>query len=557
MVQAPLTNAAADRKGMLILNARAVCRVDRSALFAPSLMLIGLLVGHLKFHDYPLWAPEAVIVVIAIATIGVLLGLYPALLGPTNRRALVLGLILLLFLDLQFGSNAYIRNLLDDVHGLPGWLFFGLAFGVGFVAFLVIMSLREHIATIFVTGFGVFLLSTLVVPSPSISFGAQRFAQQTVTASTDPPVVHLILDGHLGIEGIPVDLAGGPDTKAALLQFYEKWGFHLYGGAYSPYLMTLNSVGNLMNGAASNKDLSYFEDDHNSHRGYRLAENRYFRMALQAKQSIRVFQSDYVDFCADAEVPVEFCFTYATSSINSLVRAELSAVAKARIILDTFLRRENITGKIYSALVSRSFYSSIAVPDVFTTLRKDILDNPLGSLFFAHLMLPHDPYVWDEQCQLRTDVGRWKSRRIDHTDLTTIGTAEYREYAYADYFDQIHCVMRLLDDLLTSIDDAGLLRDATVIIHGDHGSRIALRDPIIGYRDEATKTDYIDSFSTLFAIRSPDIETGYSSELQPLPNLIAEHLLAVPVPMDETTVYLRKSAKLEGLELMPVPMPGF
>ena len=107
------------------------------------------------------------------------------------------------------------------------------------------------------------------------------------------------------------------------------------------------------------------------------------------------------------------------------------------------------------------------------------------------------------------------------------------------------------------IDKAGLLRDATIIIHGDHGSRITLRDPIIAYRDQATKIDYVDSFSTLFAIRSPEIEPGYSSRLRPLPNLIAEHILRMPAPMDDQTVFLRNDSKLEGIDLMPVPMPNF
>jgi hypothetical protein len=111
--------------------------------------------------------------------------------------------------------------------------------------------------------------------------------------------------------------------------------------------------------------------------------------------------------------------------------------------------------------------------------------------------------------------------------------------------------------MLMTIDKAGLLQDATIIIHGDHGSRITLRDPIIANRNQATIIDYVDSFSTLFAIRSPELEPGYSSQLQPLPNLIAEHLFGIPAPMDKQTVYLRNDSKLEGLDLLSVPMPDF
>jgi hypothetical protein len=546
-----------NQKGNLDMPRQRDHRVDLFALFGPSLMLLGLMIGHLNFHAYPLLTPESLIVLIAFAAFGIILGLIPALLGPTNLRAFLLGMLLLFFLDLQFGWNVTFRNLFVVDHGLPWWAFFIFAFVAGTTAFWIILSMREHIATIIFTFFGVFFLGVLLIPGPSNKFGAEGAAESSEVSSNDPLIIYLILDSHQGIEGIPLDLPGGPETRETLLRFYEKWGFRTFGGAYSPYLMTLNSVAYSLNGAASDKDLLYIEHGQRIDRAYRLTENKYFRAVLKSKRKIRVFQSDYVDFCADAQAPVEYCFTYPTSSVHSLVGAKLAPLSKARIIIDSYLRRENVSGQLYEFVVTQWFHSSIAVPEIFNVLGDDIVANPRGNLFFGHLMLPHDPYVWDRQCQIRPNAASWTSRRPDHTDLTTIGTPEYRVRAYADYFDQVHCVVQLLDDMLMTIDKAGLLQDATIIIHGDHGSRITLRDPIIANRNQATIIDYVDSFSTLFAIRSPELEPGYSSQLQPLPNLIAEHLFRIPAPMDKQTVYLRNDSKLEGLDLLSVPMPDF
>jgi hypothetical protein len=541
----------------LVLNIQRDYSINLSALFSPSLMLMGLVIGHLNFHAYPLSTPEALIALMVVAGIGALLGLIPALLGPTNLRAFILGLLLFFFLDLQFGANTDIQDLFSADRGLPVWALFTIGIGGGFVAFLAILSMREHIATIFITVFGAFFLSALLIPVSSMEFGKEDMARSSGMSSDAPPVVHLVLDGHIGIEGIPLDLPGGSETKAALLRFYEKWGFRLYGGAYSPYLMTLNSLSSMLDGVVSDKDLVNVEVGQRFGGAKRLIENKYFRTILESSRNIRVFQSDYVDYCDYAKAAVEFCLTYPVSSINAVAGAEFAAVAKARIILDSFFRRKNISGKFYGSFVERSFYSSVAVRDVFDTLRDDILANPRGNLFFGHLMLPHDPYVWDRQCRIRPDSRQWMNRRPGHTDLTTLGTPEYRKKAYADYFDQVHCVVQLLDNIFTSMNEAGLLRDATVIVHGDHGSRITIRDPIIAYRDQATKSDYIDSFSTLFAIRTPELEPGYSPELQPLPNLFAEHIFKLPAPMDEQILYLRKNHKVEGIDLMPVPMPDF
>lgn len=536
-------------------------RINLSALFAPALMLTGLMIGHLKFHAYPLLAPEAMIVLVAIAGLGTLLGLFPALLGPTNLRAFILGLLLLVFLDIQIGSIVTLQIPFSIGRGLPWWAISAVAFVAGFVAFfavfLAILSMREHIAAIFAAVFGVFFLSALLIPSPSMKFGVDEVTQFTVQQSNEPPIVHIILDGHIGIEGIPLDLPGGPETKSALLQFYEKWGFRLYGRAYSPYLMTINSVGNLLNNIVSEKDLVNIEVGQRFGGAKRLIQNEYFRTVLESNRNIRVFQSDYLDYCDLAEAPVAYCYTYPVSSIYALLDAELTAAAKARIIFDSFFRRRSISVKLYELFVPRPFYSSVAVPEVFNALRNDILAHPRGNLYFGHLMLPHDPYVWDQQCRFRPDTRQWMNRRPDHLDLTTLGTPEYRKKAYTDYFDQVHCVVLLLDDLFTSMDRAGLLQDATVIIHGDHGSRISVSDPIIAYRDQATKSDYVDSFSTLFAIRSPLLEPGYSSELLSLPNLFAEHIFKLPAPMNDQILYLRKDSKLENKDLLPVPMPDF
>lgn len=50
---------------------------------------------------------------------------------------------------------------------------------------------------------------------------------------------------------------------------------------------------------------------------------------------------------------------------------------------------------------------------------------------------------------------------------------------------------------------------------------------------------------------------NWIEKLQPLPNLIAEHIFRIPAPMDEQTVYLRNGSKFEGLDLLSVPMPNF
>src|SRR5690606_30572625 len=63
-----------------------------------------------------------------------------------------------------------------------------------------------------------------------------------------------------------------------------------------------------------------------------------------------------------------------------------------------------------------------------------------------------------------------------------------------------------------------------VIVHGDHGSRIAALEPKAENVGRFSDDDLVSGYSTLFAVRAPDIEAGY--EPRPLPVAAILHQLA-------------------------------
>ena len=528
-----------------------------SAVFAPPLMLMGSMTGQLVFHGYPLWSAESLLVLSVLAGAGMIVGVLLAISGPTNLRALLLAFLLLFFIDLQFGLIATIHDTFSVAAGYPPWLVLVGRFIIAFGVLIIILPMREHIATICVAGSGAFILSTLIVPIQSIEFGAENLDGPTPSPSDDSVSIHLILDGLIGVEGVPLDIEGGPEMKAALMQFYERWGFRLFGRAYSPYLMTVNSIGNSLNGAASDQDVTSVINEEGVGRRFRLSRNQSFQTPSSRDRNIRIYQSDYINYCRDPAVRFSFCFTYPASSFVSLADAELAPVMKARLIMDAFVSQSGVLRELYLAFATRSYFSGIAVPDVIRAIRDDVLANPTGTLFFAHLLLPHGPYIWDSQCRLRPDARQWRSRRLYHDDLAAVGTTAFRELAYKDYFEQVHCVVLLLDNLFESMAEAGIMQDATIVVHGDHGSRITIRDPIVYHLDELTQRDYVDSFSTFFAIRSPDVSPSYDPEMRPLPNLVAEYVLQQQAPMEQSNLYLRGVSPLNSEELMIAPMPSF
>ena len=100
---------------------------------------------------------------------------------------------------------------------------------------------------------------------------------------------------------------------------------------------------------------------------------------------------------------------------------------------------------------------------------------------------------------------------------------------------------------------------AKVIIHGDHGSRLYLTEPTVDNKDELRKSDYVDSFSTLLAVKAPGLEPKYDEHIVAIQDALAA--VAHDQPLDELSrranqpyVLLRN---LEGSEMIRRPMPDF
>jgi hypothetical protein len=146
-------------------------------------------------------------------------------------------------------------------------------------------------------------------------------------------------------------------------------------------------------------------------------------------------------------------------------------------------------------------------------------------------MVPHYPYVFDDRCELRPRAADWLTNHIAPSDSLVYNTVDSRALRYQRYTDQVRCVLSMLDDLLVTLDSRGLLQEATIIVNGDHGSRIAEHFPsgITLAGGVLTETDYRDTFSTLYAIKSPGVQPGYVQRPALVVNLLEHYLDGEPL----------------------------
>lgn len=514
-------------------------------LAAPALVLLAPIVAFLSYHRYGLLDPGAIALILTTALFGLLLGFLVVLIGPI-MRVVVLGTALTLSIE-----NSY-----EVISG--SWLLP--------IAFLALWAIRTHAATIVAVTFLVLIVSTIIVPPTNADLVPELQTESSPDSRSDlPPIIHLVLDEHIGIEGIPSDLPLGAKIKEDLKSFYDEFDFRLYGMAFSPYYTTAESLSNMLNFSAS--DIHQFWRNASS-----LRRNKYFSLLSERGYKFRIYQTDFLDFCQTPEFNLELCVTYAINSIKSIESLRLNTMEKARFLFHNFestsYRLEWARRHYGSTRKSLARYG-ISLPrwprgvdavgplgtlPIFERLNKDLSTLSRGTVYFAHVMIPHYPYVLKEDCRAREHVSDWLTRTSPVAKAPASNTAQTRAERYGHYFQQMECQQTLLRDLFGTLQSADGYADAIIVVHGDHGSRIVMHHPTPENNDHLTETDYVDGFSVLFAAKAPNLAAGYDEERTPLPKLLANMFIpSVAVDIPDVVFLVSDDAKAKS-RMMSRPM---
>jgi hypothetical protein len=477
---------------------------------APALILCAPWVVFLKYHGYRYSQPEVLICFAVLAVIS--LGVGSLTSTRSALRAVMVAATLTFFVDVQFEffvAGSKVKPLLAIFVACASTLW----------------ALRPHAEKVLVLVAATVLLSTLLIPQ----VGGATAAPAAVQGRDGLPlVVHLVLDAHIGLEGLPTDAASA-SLRSDLRAFFERKAFRVFGAAYSEYWNTEHSIGHLVNFSPGTHHADLIRPGSDGI-GFHLARNRYFSAMSQQGFALHVYQSTFLDVCADPN-PAIACHTYSPQAVGVLQGTDLAVSDKARLLAATYLDRSIVWKKVrpsYQRARVRIAKVRIPLPDLGRAFRagpinsliesrrmvSDLSRGAPGDFFFAHFILPHDPFVYDSNCGLRR-ADEWSTTEFGDSSHAPPNAAA-RTAAYAQYAEQARCTLLVVGQILESIP-ARLMRNAIVIIQGDHGSRMALEA-----RDASSMTpaDYADMYSTLFVARAPGLEPGYDDRFVPITCLL-------------------------------------
>lgn len=469
------------------------------AAIAAFAVYLALLNNFLRFHGYPILRLEILYMALAGVVLAILFGLAYHFAGALPK------------LPCRLARSVLTAGLIVYAVSIVSTTWYALVSGAVAVALIFLLDL-QLLAPIAVMAF-----ITMTVASLGIGQQKDTFYDQTGAgkpgASQKLAIVHIILDEHIGIEGLS-RRSRDAQLRELVKSFYTKHGFRVFGGAYSDFYNTANSIPFTMN----------LGERHDAKGGFYAAAkgNEYFQLLKTAGYRINVFQSEYIDYCSAL---VDLCTIYNSTYYGNIADTSLGATDKAILI-----GRKMVPGMVISAgtraymrLHDAGYRLPVPVPNTnlnptainawaaFRRLEKELSDVQPGHLYFAHILLPHMPYALRPDCTL-APIAQWRER------VRTQPLAE-REDAYAK---QLICTTRQIGAVLKAVDNTPAGRNAIVIIHGDHGSRISDFEPLAENIARIDDDDLVAGYSTLFAVRAPGIQPGYDPRHYRLVDLLHE-----------------------------------
>ncbi len=525
--------------------------------FAAATLLVAPFLIFLRHHDYPVQSGEALTCLGLLFAVGFALGAPLRGNGPIRQLigAFLFALLGLLFVDVQ-------TDVLDESDARA----MGIAAGI----MVVCLVLRARLAALVcVMGVGL-MASTLILPVSSTEHVWERSIAGEPRADL-PPVLHLILDEQIGVDSIPIEFDPDRRHADALRDFYIDRGFDVYGGAYAISTTSYISISNIMDW---NIDHPLLGRTRGIFKHVVLKEHAYFDAMTEAGYRIVVHQSDYLEFCSEAkDAAIVRCSTYPLETIAAIRDAKLADVEKSKLMLGMYARLSQRVDDARSAYArfrrreeeaGRTFWpewsevgrvSAASVLPVIDALRTELANAEPGTLYFAHLLLPHYPYAYDSECRMRERAAEWLAS-YDKRFFPMANDVVSRAVRYPLYLEQVQCLHSRLALLFDAMRENGRFDATRIIVHGDHGSRVIMAPLSVAAEPHLQPRDYVDGHATLFAHKPPNATAPghYDWRLLPVNRLLEWAVTEQPVPdpwSGEPTVFLG------GVRPVPRPMPGF
>ena len=384
-------------------------------------------------------------------------------------------------------------------------------------------------------GYAIFLMNasaSRAVPEISVA-KALPAEQQENTPVKNKNIVFLILSDHVGYDySLSKWQSETRETAEGLVpffvaDFYKSNNFEFYPKAYVRYPTRLQNIGNILNPKLTETSDDLFEYGDSAYYNASndvstvLMRNDLFKQLKDDGYKINVYQTYPVDFCKNDKGGADKCITY-PAPLGLLYDSPMSTLSKVMAITGQWANSvpqvKNLLEKIRQKLIEKRMISvttpffgnpmAKALPlgqtQVLTRLKNDVLKSSGKNVFFAHIPMPSEPYMYDSYCRLNEFPEKWGTSAPVDERLDPKGEKK----RWQQYVAQTGCLYGQLNALMTSFKTAGLLKNTTVLIVGDKGVDISEDSYVLKNMTTFDKNTTFakKNLSTVFAVYNPDLK---------------------------------------------------
>lgn len=347
------------------------------------------------------------------------------------------------------------------------------------------------------------ILFSLVFVTTSIIIFEDESEQIFSDLQYDPPsknldfsYLHLIIDEQASPLARP-DHLRDEDYESFLYSTYTDRGFRTFGQAISSDPNTSNSIGEMF---SLSEDINNFSKSNDVEFIFQINRNNVAKILSDSGFSVRQISSNFLNLC-EIGYPQQCNYYNRVPSVSRFKGLIENPVERLRVVLlrlhqDYVFRSHQIypyAKLLYlfnqNILVREepiffNFTSPANSLELLLRIGENATQIKPGEALVAHLLIPHYPYIFDKDCQLK-QVRDWIHPAAAYK-------TDDMQRVYQGFSDQSICLHTRLRDLIDSLSDRD---DLVFVIHGDHGIR---------FTHLSGEDVDRESVSTILAIKTPD-----------------------------------------------------
>jgi hypothetical protein len=333
---------------------------------------------------------------------------------------------------------------------------------------------------------------------------SENLTNKKIKKEIEKKVLFIILDEMSGVNSTEGNLQNGTKFKDKLNQFAKYNNLTLYTNAYSLSDNTASSIPAIVNFKDNQKDLlnnrkdNVIKSDAEFYNEYLLKKNLLFAKF----NSISAFQNIHLNFCNHFNV--KKCYQF-----NPYKNQEYFINGYKFNFLNRFLSIWKLQGSISSKLFWRlgrevRITDSFLEPEIhkatfqflLNEIKSDLMSDKFN-LVFAHLLVPHVPYGFNEECfydgklSLRNNFWSESKKKIQHNQ-------------------ERFCVVFYLNEFFSEIKKKVDYDNLEIFILSDHGSRIA--------------SSYDSKYSSIFIHKSKESKFLINQQVISVQSLVKQAL---------------------------------